>query len=80
MNLDFGSFSCSPGKPETGKKQEVMTLSDSDDVQTISSGSDDNKEKEKVITGKHNRAATSHLCSHTFVTVLTLRSLVVPQV
>uniref|UniRef100_A0A672Y6Q3 [histone H3]-lysine(4) N-trimethyltransferase n=1 Tax=Sphaeramia orbicularis TaxID=375764 RepID=A0A672Y6Q3_9TELE len=31
-----------------GKKQDVMTLSDSDDVQTISSGSDDNKEREKV--------------------------------
>lgn len=29
-----------------------MTLSDSDDVQTISSGSEDNKEKEKVPTGK----------------------------
>uniref|UniRef100_H3CRK5 [histone H3]-lysine(4) N-trimethyltransferase n=1 Tax=Tetraodon nigroviridis TaxID=99883 RepID=H3CRK5_TETNG len=33
------------------KKQDVMTLSDSDDVQTISSGSDDNKEKEKVPLG-----------------------------
>lgn len=29
-----------------------MTLSDSDDVQTISSGSDDNKEKEKIIPGE----------------------------
>uniref|UniRef100_A0A665UZR8 [histone H3]-lysine(4) N-trimethyltransferase n=1 Tax=Echeneis naucrates TaxID=173247 RepID=A0A665UZR8_ECHNA len=38
-------------KPETGKKQDVMTLSDSDDVQTISSGSEDNKEREKVTTG-----------------------------
>ncbi|XP_008321419.1 histone-lysine N-methyltransferase SETDB1-B isoform X3 [Cynoglossus semilaevis] len=38
-------------KSETGKKQDVMTLSDSDDVQTISSGSDDNKEKEKIIPG-----------------------------
>nr|XP_046256686.1 histone-lysine N-methyltransferase SETDB1-B isoform X2 [Scatophagus argus] len=38
-------------KSETGKKQDVMTLSDSDDVQTISSGSDDNKEKEKVTSG-----------------------------
>ncbi|XP_044215646.1 histone-lysine N-methyltransferase SETDB1-B isoform X2 [Thunnus albacares] len=35
----------------TGKKQDVMTLSDSDDVQTISSGSEDNKEKEKVPQG-----------------------------
>ncbi|KAG9275857.1 histone-lysine N-methyltransferase SETDB1 [Astyanax mexicanus] len=33
-------------QPKTEKK-EVMTLSDSDDVQTISSGSDDNKEREK---------------------------------
>lgn len=32
--------------------QEVMTLSDSDDVQTISSGSDDNKEREKKTQGK----------------------------
>uniref|UniRef100_A0AAQ5Y1G4 [histone H3]-lysine(4) N-trimethyltransferase n=1 Tax=Amphiprion ocellaris TaxID=80972 RepID=A0AAQ5Y1G4_AMPOC len=38
-------------KPESGKKQDVMTLSDSDDVQTISSGSDDNKEREKVPPG-----------------------------
>lgn len=38
-------------KPDFGKKQDVMTLSDSDDVQTISSGSDDNKEKEKITTG-----------------------------
>ncbi|XP_032374947.1 histone-lysine N-methyltransferase SETDB1-B isoform X3 [Etheostoma spectabile] len=38
-------------KLETGKKQDVMTVSDSDDVQTISSGSDDNKEREKVPTG-----------------------------
>ncbi|XP_062321938.1 histone-lysine N-methyltransferase SETDB1-B isoform X2 [Osmerus eperlanus] len=37
-------------KTEGGKKQEVMTLSDSDDVQTISSGSDD-KEREKTIQG-----------------------------
>uniref|UniRef100_A0A8C1DWI8 SET domain bifurcated histone lysine methyltransferase 1b n=1 Tax=Cyprinus carpio carpio TaxID=630221 RepID=A0A8C1DWI8_CYPCA len=29
------------------EKKDVMTLSDSDDVQTISSGSDDNKEREK---------------------------------
>lgn len=39
-------------KSETGKKQEVMTLSDSDEVQTISSGSDDNKEREKVTLGE----------------------------
>ncbi|XP_074540238.1 histone-lysine N-methyltransferase SETDB1-B isoform X2 [Halichoeres trimaculatus] len=38
-------------KSETGKKQDVMTLSDSDDVQTISSGSDDNKEREKATPG-----------------------------
>lgn len=42
-------------KLETGKKQDVMTLSDSDDVQTISSGSDDNKEREKVTTGRERR-------------------------
>ncbi|KAJ8005064.1 hypothetical protein DPEC_G00142780 [Dallia pectoralis] len=33
-------------KTEGGKKQDVMTLSDSDDVQTISSGSDENKERD----------------------------------
>ncbi|CAB1445942.1 unnamed protein product [Pleuronectes platessa] len=38
-------------KAEAGKKQDVMTLSDSDDVQTISSGSEDNKEREKVTPG-----------------------------
>uniref|UniRef100_A0A8C2Z4X0 [histone H3]-lysine(4) N-trimethyltransferase n=1 Tax=Cyclopterus lumpus TaxID=8103 RepID=A0A8C2Z4X0_CYCLU len=38
-------------KSEPGKKQDVMTLSDSDEVQTISSGSDDNKEREKVTLG-----------------------------
>lgn len=44
-------------KSETGKKQDVMTLSDSDDVQTISSGSEDNKDKEKVPQGKKRREA-----------------------
>uniref|UniRef100_A0A1A8PJR8 [histone H3]-lysine(4) N-trimethyltransferase n=1 Tax=Nothobranchius rachovii TaxID=451742 RepID=A0A1A8PJR8_9TELE len=34
-------------KSDASKRQDVMTLSDSDDVQTISSGSEDNKEKEK---------------------------------
>lgn len=43
-------------KPEFVKKQDVMTLSDSDDVQTISSGSDDNKEKEKITPGIKNMA------------------------
>ncbi|XP_057689955.1 histone-lysine N-methyltransferase SETDB1-B isoform X2 [Corythoichthys intestinalis] len=38
-------------KVETAKKLDVTTLSDSDDVQTISSGSDDNKEKEKIVPG-----------------------------
>ncbi|XP_075965760.1 histone-lysine N-methyltransferase SETDB1-B isoform X3 [Anarhichas minor] len=38
-------------KSETVKKPDVMTLSDSDEVQTISSGSDDNKEREKVNLG-----------------------------
>lgn len=42
-------------KPETGKKQDVMTLSDSDDVQTISSGSDDNKERGKATPGEEER-------------------------
>lgn len=41
-------------KPEVVKKQDVMTLSDSDDVQTISSGSDDNKDKEKAMPGKES--------------------------
>lgn len=44
-------FTCSHVKTETGKKQDVMTLSDSDDVQTISSGSEDNKEREKSTPG-----------------------------
>ncbi|XP_034030549.1 histone-lysine N-methyltransferase SETDB1-B isoform X2 [Thalassophryne amazonica] len=42
-------------KTDPLKKQDVMTLSDSDDVQTISSGSEDNKEREKaaqVVTKK----------------------------
>ena len=38
-------------KLEGGKKQDVMTLSDSDDVQTISSGSEENKDK-KPAPGK----------------------------
>lgn len=42
-------------KPEPVKKQDVMTVSDSDDVQTISSGSEDNKEREKVTPGKWRR-------------------------
>uniref|UniRef100_A0A3B5MX31 [histone H3]-lysine(4) N-trimethyltransferase n=1 Tax=Xiphophorus couchianus TaxID=32473 RepID=A0A3B5MX31_9TELE len=43
---------CSQIKTEQSKKQDVMTLSDSDDVQTISSGSEDNKEREKATPGK----------------------------
>ncbi|KAL0985206.1 hypothetical protein UPYG_G00154080 [Umbra pygmaea] len=42
-------------KTEGVKKQDVMTLSDSDDVQTISSGSDDNKEREKRTQGAVKR-------------------------
>uniref|UniRef100_A0A8C7K468 [histone H3]-lysine(4) N-trimethyltransferase n=1 Tax=Oncorhynchus kisutch TaxID=8019 RepID=A0A8C7K468_ONCKI len=42
-------------KTEGGKRQDVMTLSDSDDVQTISSGSDDNKEREKRTQGAVKR-------------------------
>uniref|UniRef100_A0A8C7NPM4 [histone H3]-lysine(4) N-trimethyltransferase n=1 Tax=Oncorhynchus mykiss TaxID=8022 RepID=A0A8C7NPM4_ONCMY len=37
------------------EKKDVMTLSDSDDVQTISSGSDDNKEREKHTQGAVKR-------------------------
>lgn len=44
-------------KAEAEKKPDVLTLSDSDDVQTISSGSDDNKEKEKVPLGKNAAVA-----------------------
>ncbi|XP_033837121.2 histone-lysine N-methyltransferase SETDB1-B-like isoform X3 [Periophthalmus magnuspinnatus] len=47
----------SEGKTET-KKQEVMTLSDSDDVQTISSGSDE-KDKEKITVTKKQVAVKS---------------------
>ncbi|CAL1611050.1 unnamed protein product [Knipowitschia caucasica] len=47
----------SDGKSEA-KKQDVMTLSDSDDVQTISSGSDD-KEKEKITVTKKQVAVKS---------------------
>lgn len=40
-------------KTDLAKKQDVMTLSDSDDVQTISSGSEDReKEREKVPPGE----------------------------
>lgn len=49
--LWYFSFIFSNIKPDFVKKQDVMTLSDSDDVQTISSGSDDNKEKEKIPQG-----------------------------
>ncbi|KAM4601093.1 histone-lysine N-methyltransferase SETDB1-B [Polymixia lowei] len=49
------SDSKSQVKTEAVKKQEVMTLSDSDDVQTISSGSDDNKEREKLAQGVTKR-------------------------
>ncbi|CAB1334526.1 unnamed protein product [Coregonus sp. 'balchen'] len=42
-------------KTEGVKRQDVMTLSDSDDVQTISSGSDDNKEREKRTQGAVKR-------------------------
>ncbi|XP_036824065.1 histone-lysine N-methyltransferase SETDB1-B isoform X2 [Oncorhynchus mykiss] len=44
-------------KTEGGKRQDVMTLSDSDDVQTISSGSDDNKEREKRTQGEDGGGA-----------------------
>lgn len=51
-------------KLETGKKQDVMTLSDSDDVQTISSGSEDNKEKEKVTTGREENEEILEFTPH----------------
>ncbi|XP_059921018.1 histone-lysine N-methyltransferase SETDB1-B isoform X1 [Gadus macrocephalus] len=44
-------------KLEGGKKQDVMTLSDSDDVQTISSGSDDNKDKKPAPNVKKRQVA-----------------------
>uniref|UniRef100_A0A7N8YFP4 [histone H3]-lysine(4) N-trimethyltransferase n=1 Tax=Mastacembelus armatus TaxID=205130 RepID=A0A7N8YFP4_9TELE len=50
-SLMFNCVPCSQVKSEVGKKQDVMTLSDSDDVQTISSGSEDNKEREKATPG-----------------------------
>ncbi|XP_028326671.1 histone-lysine N-methyltransferase SETDB1-B-like isoform X3 [Gouania willdenowi] len=50
MKKDAGDNK-SQQKVEPGKKPDVMTLSDSDDVQTISSGSEDNKDKEKAPTG-----------------------------
>lgn len=37
---------------DLAKKQDVLTVSDSDDVQTISSGSEDNKEMEKFTPGE----------------------------
>lgn len=64
-------------KPEPGKKQDVMTLSDSDDVQTISSGSEDNKEKEKIPQGKKRREGRRNvkiLNDHMLLTVFTLHS------
>lgn len=48
LKKDSGDSKSSEVKSDP-KKQDVMTLSDSDDVQTISSGSDD-KEKEKAPT------------------------------
>ncbi|XP_035269887.1 histone-lysine N-methyltransferase SETDB1-B [Anguilla anguilla] len=55
-----GSGSAPPGKTEGGKRPpggnaDVMTLSDSDDVQTISSGSEDNKERERQAQGPVKR-------------------------
>ncbi|KAJ8358006.1 hypothetical protein AAFF_G00044800 [Aldrovandia affinis] len=40
------------GKRPPGGNTDVMTLSDSDDVQTISSGSEDNKEQERQAQGE----------------------------
>lgn len=73
-------FSCSQVKSETGKKQDVMTLSDSDDVQTISSGSDDNKEREKVTPGNEKRYLhlNSHLTDSVRYMVFTVLSFLAP--
>ena len=54
---------------EGGKKQDVMTLSDSDDVQTISSGSDDNKDK-KPAPSKMREESLCRLLSVTHHTAL----------
>lgn len=61
--------SCSQVKSDTGKKQDVMTLSDSDDVQTISSGSEDNKEREKSTPGNKKSHLNLHLTesSHFYI-------------
>lgn len=64
-------------KAEAEKKQDVLTLSDSDDVQTISSGSDDNKEKEKVPLGKNATVAMTSfrfvLCIHAVLPLVGFR-------
>lgn len=68
----FVFFTCSHVKSETGKKQDVMTLSDSDDVQTISSGSEDNKEREKSTPGNKRRHSNQMESTRfIFLTVLT---------
>lgn len=71
MCLHCCAFIFSNIKPDFGKKQDVMTLSDSDDVQTISSGSDDNKEKEKVTTGilKKKNIALKFICHFIFMNI-----------
>lgn len=54
-----------------------MTLSDSDDVQTISSGSDDNKEREKATPGNKKRYLDLHQTDRghfIFLTVFTCHS------
>lgn len=64
MCLHCCAFIFSNIKPDFGKKQDVMTLSDSDDVQTISSGSDDNKEKEKITPGIKKTTMVLKLVCH----------------
>ncbi|KAM3873062.1 histone-lysine N-methyltransferase SETDB1-B-like [Diretmus argenteus] len=55
MKKDSGDGK-SQAKMEAAKKQDVITISDSDDVLTISSGSDDNnKERDKLTHGVTKR-------------------------
>lgn len=57
-----------------------MTLSDSDDVQTISSGSEDNKEREKVATGTERRKRKYLNLHHTDADHMVLTVFVLAQV
>ncbi|XP_018590277.2 histone-lysine N-methyltransferase SETDB1-A [Scleropages formosus] len=54
-SLGSSSVKTEGSKRPCGSNMDVMTLSDSDDVQTISSGSEDNKEKERQAQGPIKR-------------------------